>query len=210
MTNTQKLATLGIAGPIIFALGIILAGTQFDGYSHIKQEISQLGGIDSQYPWIQNFNFYLLSLCVVGFAFALHKAINGGSGSALGPILIGVFGVSSAGLSGVFPCDALCEGVDAAGKLHLITSLIGFVSFAIGLIVVSRRMKKAERWQTWGRYTLITGILAFVLFFVAGAAGGDEADGLDGLLQRIFIANFLIWILLTGLRIVRSTDLSQS
>lgn len=209
MTNTQKLAALGAVGPIIFVIGIIIAGTQYDGYSHISQEISQLGGVDSELAWIQNLNFYLLSLTTIGFTFALHQAIAGEKRFILGPILIGMLGFSSAGLNSVLPCDALCEGITAAGKLHLITGVLGFLSMAIGLIVISRRMSRSPEWKTYSRYTLASGILAFILFFAAGAVGSDEASTLDGLMQRIFIANYLVWITVTGVRILRNPELSS-
>ena len=83
MTNTQKLSALGIAGPITFVLGIIIAGTQYDGYSHISQEISQLGGVDSQYPWIQNLNFYLLSLTVIGLRSGYTKQLTAAEARSL-------------------------------------------------------------------------------------------------------------------------------
>ena len=209
MTNTQKLAALGAVGPIIFVIGIIIAATQYEGYSHISQEISQLGGVDSELAWIQNLNFYLLSLTTIGFTFALHRAIAGGKRSVIGPILIGMLGFSSAGLNSVLPCDALCEGITASGKLHLITGVLGFLSMAIGLIVISRRMARSPEWETYSRYTLASGILAFVLFFAAGVVGSDEASTLDGLMQRIFIANYLIWITVTGIRILRNPQLAS-
>jgi hypothetical membrane protein len=209
MTNTQKLAILGMAGPIIFVLGMIIAGTQYDGYSHTKQEISQLGGVDSQYAWIQNLNFYLLSLSVIGFSFALHRAVGGGKGSIIGPILIGVFGFSSAGLNAVLPCDALCEGITASGKLHLITGVLGFLLMAIGLIVISRRMTKSPQWKTYSRYTLASGILAFVLFVAIGVADSNESSEVDGLMQRIFVSNYLVWLFVTGLRVARNPELSN-
>ncbi|MDG0866500.1 DUF998 domain-containing protein [Candidatus Lucifugimonas marina] len=210
MTNEQKLGALGIAGPIIFIIGIIIAGTQYDGYSHISREISQLGGAESQYPWIQNLNFYLLSLCTIGFAFGIHKSIDGGAGSVIGPVLIGILGFSSAGLNAIFPCDALCEGITAGGKLHLITGVLGFLSMAIGLIVISRRMSRSPEWKTYSRYTLASGILAFILFFAAGAVGSDDASTLDGLMQRIFVSNYLVWLIVTGIRIVRNPELTSS
>lgn len=208
MTNTQKLAALGIAGPIIFVLGIIVAGTQYEGYSHISQEISQLGGIDSNYAWIQNTNFYLLSLTVLGFTFGLHRAIDGGKGSIVGIVLISMLGFSSAGLNAVLPCDALCEGVTAAGKFHLITGVSGFLAMATGLIVISRRMAKSDNWKSYRRYTLATGILAIVLFFGIGVEDSIETSARSGLMQRIFVANYLIWLFVTGLRIVRNPKLS--
>ena len=209
MTNTQKLSALGIAGPITFVLGIIIAGTQYDGYSHISQEISQLGGVDSQYPWIQNLNFYLLSLTVIGFTFGLHKAIDGGRGSIIGIVLIALLGFSAAGLNSVFPCDSLCEGITAAGKLHLITGVGGVLAMAIGLTVVSRRMAKSLEWKTYSRYTLAAGILGFVLFFAIGVTKGIEDAEVDGLMQRIFISNYLIWLFVTGLRVVRTPKLTS-
>ena len=208
MTNTQKLAVLGMAGPIIFVLGIIIAGTQYDGYSHISQEISQLGGVDSQYAWIQNTNFYLLALTVIGFTFGLHRAIDGGKGSIVGIVLISMLGFSSAGLNAVLPCDALCEGVTAAGKLHLITGVSGFLAMAVGLIVISRRMAKSDDWKSYSRYTLATGILAIALFFGIGVEDSIETSARSGLMQRIFVANYLIWLFVTGLRIVRNPKLS--
>jgi hypothetical membrane protein len=209
MTNTQKLAALGIAGPIIFVLGIIIAGTQYDGYSHISQQISQLGGSDSQYAWIQNLNFYLLSLSVIGFTFALHKGIGGGKGSLVGIVMISMLGFSSAGLNAVLPCDPLCEGITASGKLHLITGVFGFLMMAIGLIVLSRRMAKVNEWKTYSRYTLVAGILAFVLFIAIGVADSNETSEVDGLMQRIFVSNYLTWLFVTGLRIVRNPELSE-
>jgi hypothetical membrane protein len=208
MTNTQKLAALGMAGPIIFVLGIIIAGTRYDGYSHISQEISQLGGIDSQYAWIQNTNFYLLALSVIGFTFGLHRAIDGGKGSLVGIVLISLLGFSSAGLNAVMPCDALCDGVTAAGKLHLITGITGFLAMAAGLIVISRRMVKSDDWKSYSRYTLATGILAIILFFGIGVEDSIETSARSGLMQRIFVANYLIWLFVTGLRIVRNPKLS--
>ena len=209
MNNTQKLAILGVIGPIMFVLGIVIAGTQYDGYSHIEQEISQLGGVESTYPWIQNLNFYLFSLATIGFTFALHRAIGGGKGSVIGPILIGVFGLSSAGFNSIFPCDALCEGITASGKLHLITGVSGFLSMIIGLIVISRRMTRLDEWKTYSRYTLASGILAIILFLAIGATSSSEDLALDGLMQRLFVTPFLLWLFLTGLRIVRSSELQQ-
>ena len=208
MSNTQKLAVLGVIGPIVFILGIVLAGTQYDGYSHIEQKISELGGVEAVYPWIQNVNFFLLSLAVIGFIFAVHRAIDNGRGSVVGPVLIGMLGLSATGFNAVIPCDPSCEGVTAAGKLHLATGITGFLSMIVGLIIVSRRMARLPEWKTYSRYTLASGILALGLFFSFGAISSNEDVALDGLVQRLFVAPFLLWIFLTGLRILRNPELT--
>ena len=66
------LALGGIIAPVLFASMIVVGGFAFDGYSHISYKVSELGGDEASSPAIQNVNFMLLGLLVIGFAGALH------------------------------------------------------------------------------------------------------------------------------------------
>ena len=76
----------------------------------------------------------------------------------------------------------------------------------IGLILISRRMARVTEWKMYSRYTLASGIVAIILFVAIGATSASEDIDLDGLMQRLFVTPFLLWIFLTGLRIVREQD----
>ena len=202
------MAAGGVIAPIIFAAGIAIAGSAQDGYSHVDQKISELGGTGAVDPWIQNLNFYMMGLLVVGFAAALHRSIDNGRGSIVGPAFIAVFGISSAGLNGIFHCDASCEGLTAAGKLHLVTGVAGFLSMIIGLFVVRRRMVGTEIWRGWARYTLVTASLSVVGLIAFIAVDSDLESTIAGLVQRLFVALFLLWLAVTGIWILRNPELT--
>ena len=204
MSNTQKLAALGIATPIIFILGVIIAASQYPGYSHMTQKVSELGGVEAVYPWIQNTTFYLVSLATLGWIFAVHRGIDNGTGSKIGIVLFGVFAVSSAGMSAVFPCDAACESETAASWIHEIIGFGGFLAFLLGLAFMSRRIKKAGGPLWYSRYTWISAALPIITTFLFKAFDSDDVN--DGLAQRVFIAPILIWIFVTGLRILRNSE----
>lgn len=90
-------------------------------------------------------------MTAIALSIAVHHSIGNGHGSIAEPALITFFGFSAAGLNGVFPCDASCEGVTASGKLHLTTGVAGFLSMLIGLVLVSRRMAGPVEWATYSR-----------------------------------------------------------
>ncbi len=203
LTIDKMLAAGGIAGPLVFATFITIAGAAQDEYSHMSQKISELGGTEALHPWVQNLNFYLMALFVVGLAVAVHRAVDGGRGSVIGPILIGIFGFSSAGLNGVFPCDAGCEPTTVPGTLHLVTGVAGFISAIVGLVLISRRMKRSDLWRGYSRYTLATAVIGLILLvvFIVSDSGDDKPGA--GLTQRAFVAPLLLWLMVTGARILR-------
>ena len=99
------LALGGVAAPVIFVAVVIVGGFLYDGYSHVSQTISELGGDGSEVAWLQNANFILLGLLTLAFATALARA----TGAWLaGPALIAVFALSSGIANGLLPCDLGC------------------------------------------------------------------------------------------------------
>ncbi len=95
-TNPDKilrfLSICGIAAPIIFAILMTVAGFLYEGYSHATQAGSELGGVEAQYPIVQNASFFIVGILFTTFAFGLHRGIGDGKGSRLGPVLVGIFG----------------------------------------------------------------------------------------------------------------------
>ncbi|MEE9202181.1 MAG: DUF998 domain-containing protein, partial [Dehalococcoidia bacterium] len=147
-STLKLLALCGIAAPIIFAVLVVVGGFIYEGYSHATQAISELGGVEAQYPIIQNVNFFVLGILVVAFAVGLHRGIGGGRGSRLGPVLVGVFGVV-AGIGNAFlPCDAGCDFQSLTGTMHNLTGLGGFVALIAGIFLISRRLKGDPRWHS--------------------------------------------------------------
>jgi len=199
-TGVARLAAIGgVAGPILFATVVIVAGVIYDGYSHVSQKISELGGDGADHAIVQNVNFIVLGGLVLGFAWALADALGS---PRTGPALIGFFGLSSAIGNGVLPCDEGCKGETTVGLLHIITGLSGFVAALAGMALLARRWRRDPAWRSHADFTQRTFVVALVglIWFVATQAA--DAQSLAGIAQRIFVGSFLVWIAVTAARLL--------
>lgn len=196
------LALCGIAAPIVFVTLVTFAAFLYPGYSHITQAVSELGGVEAKNPLIQNINFFLLGVLILAFAVGLHQGIDGGRGSKLGPVLMGFFGVSSGVANAVLPCDAGCEFQSLTGTLHNVTGLAGFLAAIVGMFVISRRLGQDLHWRSYQRYTLVSAAAALIsLLLWIGVAKAAGVGSVNGVLQRLFIGVWLLWIEVTAIKL---------
>jgi len=196
-TRLMRLAALGgMVGPVLFVVIVMLGGWLTDGYSHTGQKISELGGSGAQYAPLQNVNFIVLGILMVGFTWALGRHL----GSPYhGVVLLGLFGIFSCIANGLLPCDAACIGETPVGMAHNMTGLLGFFGAISGMIVLARRWRQDPRWQHHIAPTIgaIVVVLAGLSWFIATQAT-DPNHWLGGLAQRIFVGALLLWITRTA------------
>lgn len=198
-TATVRLGAIaGAVGPIVFATLIVVGGFLTDGYSHVGQKISELGGEGAQYASLQNINFIVLGVFVLAFAWALHRVVGG-----LAPLLIAGFGLSSAILNGVFQCDAGCAGETTEGLLHNVTGVTGFLAALVAMFLLSRRWADDPAWRPHVPFTRIALVIASagLVWFIATQIA--DAQSLSGVAQRVFVGALLIWIATTATRVHR-------
>ncbi len=116
-------------------------------------------------------------------------------GSKLRPVLVGVFGVSSGLANAVLPCDPGCEFQSLTGTMHNLTGLGGFIAAIVGILVLSRRLRGDPYWTSNYRFSWISGVAALVsLLLWIGVAKAAEVESLNGVLQRVYIAAWFIWV----------------
>ena len=197
----RSLALCGIAAPIIFVGLVTVGGFVYEGYSHVTQAVSELGGVEAQYPLLQNVNFIVMGVLIMAFAFGLHRGIGHCRGSKLGPALVGVFGIIAVA-HGFLPCDPGCEFQSLTGAMHNLTGLGGFIAAITGIHLISRRLKADPDWRSLCRFSWITGIAALVsLLLWIGVAKAAEVESLNGVLQRVFIAVWFLWVEVMAIRV---------
>lgn len=191
-----RLAALGgVIGPILFVVLIIVGGVLYDGYSHVTQKISELGGEGAEYALLQNLNFIMIGVLTLGFAWALARVLGP---PYLGPALIGLFGLSSSIANGLLPCDVGCQGETTVGLLHNVTGLSGFIAAIVGMFVLARRWRDDPTWQSHAGFTRNVALVAVggLAWFVITQA--LDAQSLAGIAQRIFAGALLLWIAVTA------------
>ncbi len=201
--SLRLLALCGIAAPIIFAVLMTVAGFLYEGYSHATQAGSELGGVEAQYPIVQNASFFIVGILFIAFAFGLHRGIGDGKGSRLGPIFVGIFGIITVAQA-FLPCDPGCDVISLIGALHNLTGLSSFLAVCIGILIIARRLKGDPNWQYYRGYSLITGVAAIVsLLAWIGVSKVAGIDAVNGVLQRVFIGIVFLWIEVVAIRLFR-------
>ena len=194
----RRFALAGIGGPAIFIVMVIAIAAREDGYSHVWQAISELGGVEATYPAIQNMNFLLMGLSMLMLSWALYQRFGD---SPTGPVLVALFGLAGGIAQGLLPCDVGCRGATPVGLLHNVIGLIGFVAVITSMLVFARRWQLDETWRPHARFTRLVGVLAvaaFVSFIVVAAV---LPNGPRGLVQRLFVGALLVWLMVTSWRL---------
>lgn len=196
----------GVVGPILFAVLVVVAGVVYDGYSHISQKISELGGEGAEYVILQNFNFAIIGVLILGFSWALARTLGP---SYLGPVLVGYFGLVFIAHAWI-PCDLGCKGETTIGLLHNVTGLSGFLATIMGMVVLTRRWRSDPTWQSYVSFTRGAVAVAFaglVWFVITQAA---DIQSLAGIAQRIFAGTLLLWIAVTAWKLHRVLEPHRS
>ncbi len=195
----------GLLAPIVFSLGVVVAGLTWPGYRHRTQNVSDLGGTEAPFAIVQNANFVLTGLLVVAFASRLVRS-DIGRRTAASPWLVGFFGATMA-IQGATPCTPGCAQGTVADVVHGLAALSGFGSMVVATLLVWRAMRSEAGWATFARFSAWTGIvtLAFVVAWLATTAI-DPGMLAAGVHQRLFIATVLVWLGSTALRLLSSSQ----
>ena len=195
----RAFAVCGIISPLLYLMMVIIGGALIPGYSHITETVSELlvAGAPNR-PLLATL---MISSSVLGILFpiGLHRGINEGRGSKVGPaflIIASVLGIFTT----YFPQDPGGPPVTFAGTVHVVL-LIPMVILSLGAFLAFwRRLKSDSLWVGYDRYSLITFIIAIPL-------GVISAVSLDspyvGLLERLSVAVILQWGFVMAIKLFR-------
>ena len=181
-------AWAGIIGPLLFT-ATFLAQEAFrrEEYNPLAEPVSALEAGPN--GWIQQLNFVIFGLLTIAFAIGLHRGLRPTRAGIIGPALLFLSGL---GLlhAAILPLREDAAGVTYDPGLHFIAGFTFFLSSALGLVVVSRRLARDARWRGLATYTLIAGVVALVGFAIGGTLvvpdGAPLHDWL-GLYQRLVV-----------------------
>jgi len=197
----RALISLTIAGPLAFAVAVLVLGSQRPGYSQVGQFISELltgsGGI------VMQGSFVLFGLAAIALAGILSGRL-GSRAASVGSILLAVFGASVIG-GGLVPCDDCTNFLagSPANIFHSIMPLIGFTAMLPVPILLSRAMRSDAALAPKARLSAVLGV-AYVLTYVVFMT---QAQGpYLGLFQRAVIVLIIVWIELLALELARFRD----
>ncbi len=184
----SRAAWAGIVAPILFTVAFLAQElARRDEYDPLAETVSALEA--GPYGWLQQVNFVVFGVLTIAFAVGLHVWIKRRRWGVAGPALLAASGVGAL-ISAIFPLreDAAGETYDPGG--HLVGGMMFFLASAVGLIVLSRRLRHDERWRGLAGYALGAGIAIVACFPVMSLLvipDGAPLNDLAGLAQRVIV-----------------------
>ncbi len=194
---TRYLIKFSWIGPLIFFGAIVIFGFLHSGYSHISQFISELGAKEADYGQLMNYlGIVPFGLSILLFSIAGVAELKGNMLGRIAFLILAITGILFI-LAGVFSCDAGCdfENMTQEAIIHNMSAFSAFLLFLLAAILlgINTFTKKKNRFYL---FSLISGILGMFFFYLISKAG--IFSEYRGVYQRLFIANFLIWLITMG------------
>lgn len=185
-------AWAGVIGPVLFT-ATFLAQEAFrrSEYDPLAEPVSALEAGPN--GWVQQVNFVVFGVLTIAFALGLHRGLRRTRAGIAGPALLFISGIGLL-LAAIFPLRQDAAGVTYDPGGHIVAGFMFFMTSAVGLIVVSRRVARDPRWRSLATYTLAAGIVAVIGFLVGGGLvmpDGAPLHDWAGLYQRVLVVAVL-------------------
>jgi hypothetical membrane protein len=205
--SMKYFAIAGILAPLLYFSMVIILGLLDPNYSHMTKMMSILGGVGGIRGLVFNLGVSLVGVLSILFAVGLHKSINQGKGSKIGPILLSIGGIGLIG-SGIFHCNLNCANVivekNLIGSLHMLSAFIAGMCLSISPFFIFARLKHDPRWKKYRPFTLIVAILANIPgIFLWITLATIRFPEIEGLIQRLGLVFTLVWIAIMSLKMLK-------
>lgn len=186
---------LGIIGPLIYIIAVVLGGALRHDYSALYNAISELSMANAPNKLLMDILFGLYNIFILIFgvgAFFDHdfksKKFNS---AAIMLTIIGVLGLMVL----VFTQDPRGSTATLYGTLHIALSGVTAALTIISVMLVGLSFKKYMGMKKFTRYSYLTAILIFLSGGI-GAASIANNSAYGGLFERITIFLFMVWVMI--------------
>jgi hypothetical protein len=189
------LLLMGLAAPLLYAFTVAWGATLFPGYSHLADPISSLTQAGRQGTGMLEGLFFIYNGLIIGYGVA-GILLSFGRWRQVWSFAF----LIATGIAGLvmwfFPQDAIGSPMTPAGVAHI--SLAAVTSFgsmgAIGAAALGYRAQGAA-------FMFRLALACLVVVFVSGglaAIGIGAGSPVAGLLERITIGTFELWLLISA------------
>jgi hypothetical protein len=196
----------GVAAAIIYVGTVVLGGWLRPGYSHISMAISELvaDGAPNRSLLSSSFLVYnaLLSLFGLGLLLKANSHSRGriiGMVGSLTLVLVGLAGIS---MELAFPQEPGGTAATFTGIMHFVMAGVAALGTMVAILMLAFWFKNIPALKGYVLYSLISVAVIF-LSGGSGAAAMANQFPLFGLIERITIFTFTLWIFVVGRKMVQ-------
>ncbi len=196
-------ARASIVGALLFWAILLLAGAITPGYSHALDQVSELGAIDSPYPWLMNWlGIMPLAFAALACGMLLVAVFRPGPLAWLSGLFLILSGLGFV-LAGAAQCDVDCRPSElASAQLHIVGSGAGFSAMLLSPLLLGLRAFHGGPERRFYLFALAVAAGYWIaLFFLSGVVEHLRIVG-PGFWQRVAIFMISIWIVGISFKII--------
>ena len=201
----KKLLMLcGSSAAILYVGTVILGGLIRPGYNHLFEAISELVADGAPNRSLLSLFFLVYNVLLSGFGIGLFLRANSQSrgcirgivGSLSLTLLVGAAGIL---MELVFPQDPGGLPTTFAGTMHIVMASVASLGTMVAVLTLGLWFRNMAALKGYTAYSLIS---VGVIFISGGLTAAAMAKGypLFGLLERITIGTFIVWLFIVGLK----------
>jgi len=208
----KALMFCGISAAVVYVGTVILGSLIRPGYSHLVEAVSELvaNGAPNRTLLSSLFLFYnvLVSLFGLGLFF---KAGSQSKGRVIGIIgslsLMLLVGVPGLLMELVFPQDPGGIPTTFTGTMHIVMAYMTSLGTMVAILLIGLWFKNFPELKNYFRYSMVS---VSVIFVSGGLTAAAMANSFHyfGLIERITIGTFILWLFVTGQKLFQLENLS--
>ncbi len=194
----------GILTPILYITAVILGGTLWPGYNHVTQAISELSMASAPNRGLMDalFGIYGWLLLAFGVGFALRWNKTGNKALTASGIVLAICALSGL-LMAFFRQDPVGSPLTFTGLMHLILAGVASLGTIFAIFLGASGFRQLDSAKGLPVFSLIMGMLVFISGGLT-AAGVTQFPAVFGILERITIGSFMLWLLVTSALLLRT------
>jgi hypothetical protein len=200
------IGTAGIAIPALsLILSLVIGAVQSD-YNPVKQTISQL--VLYPYGWLQATDFLVLGVWLLLLAVKIYSGFAHKITTKIAAFTFVLFGMGFF-LITIFPTSLTGGEMTLRAMIHEKTAQLICVMFPIACCLMIPGFKSNHYWKKITNYTLVTGIVGFILG-ILGAVITITDTPLLGIIERLIFLNAVIWLIVIEINMILQQPLKQN
>lgn len=198
-------ALSGAISALIYIVHVIMGGILWDGYSHVRQTISELtgnGAPDAEMLRIFTIGYGILAVIFSVIVYVLFRKHQVNRIAQFGAILLLVMHTASLVGYGLFPLEQGGEVLTFGNFMHLAITAIVVITTVGALFAIGYGLWLTKNFRAIGLFTLSCAIV-IVLAGVATPIVLNNEMPYAGLVERLIIFTLQLWTFVLSLYLYR-------
>ena len=186
-------AIAGIVGPVLYTITWLVLGFLEPTYSHTGDPISNLSAVGASFALVMTIVIFVFAILIIVFAFGLQRGLPPGFWG--GPVALVIAGVGYVGIA-LAPLNLADPG--DPNVPHTISATVTVFAMMLAPVLTFPRLRRDPGWRNLSGYSIATTVVAFAFMVMASLPAFTDWDGL---MQRLVLAVFLVWMIVIASRL---------